>query len=388
MAQSPTPVRDDVVGILLDLVGIESVNPNFPGGQRGEVAVAQYVADYCAALGLPTQRQEVLPGRTNVLATLKVPGAARTLLLDSHMDTVSVDAMGPSGLRPEVRDGRITGRGSCDDKGPLAAMMAALASLTRNPAGLRCNVALLATVDEEYLMRGAAHFSRSGVSADGAVVGEPTRLEIVIAHKGFVRWTLHTIGRAAHSSHPDQGDNAIYQMAELIQALREAVEPRLQARSHPLVGSATWSIGKIQGGAAVNIVPERCTIEIDRRLLPNENGNEALAEFDEILDRIRREHPRIRLESEPPFGAVGGLDTPRDAPLVRAMEEACRDVLGGFQVTGVPYGTNASKFIEANIPSVVFGPGDIRQAHTADEYVEIDQLRAAARIYEATARHF
>lgn len=388
MAQSPTSIRDDVVGILLDLVRIESVNPNFPEGQRGEAVIAEYVADYCAALGLPVQRQEVLPGRTNVLAELRVPGAERTLLLDSHMDTVSLDAMGPAGLSPELRDGRVTGRGSCDDKASLAAMLAALAALARQPEGLRANVLLLASVDEEYLMRGAAHFAASGLAVDAAIVGEPTLLEIVIAHKGFVRWTLHTVGRAAHSSNPSQGNNAIYQMAELIQALRTEVEPRLSGRVHPLVGPATWSIGKINGGAAVNIVPERCTIEIDRRLLPGESSAAALAEFEEVLERIRQEHPALSVESEIPFGAVAGLDTPREAPIVRAMERACLEVLGEFKIAGVPYGTNASKFVEAGIPSVVFGPGDIRQAHTADEYVAVDQLRAAARIYEAAIRSF
>lgn len=388
MAQSPGSPRDDVVDLLLDLVRIESVNPNFPEGQRGEAAMADYVANYCAGLGLSVRRQEVLPGRSNVLAELRIPGAQRTILLDSHMDTVSLDAMGSAGLSPELRDGRVTGRGSCDDKGPLAAMLAALRSLVHQPEGLRANVLLLASVDEEYLMRGAAYFAASGIAVDAAIVGEPTLLDIVIAHKGFVRWTLHTVGRAAHSSNPSQGDNAIYQMAELIQAIRTQLELRLAERVHSLVGPATWSVGTIAGGAAVNIVPERCTIEIDRRLLPGESSAAALAEFEEVLGRIRQDHPSIKVESEIPFGAVAGLDTPRDAPIVRAMERACREVLGEFKIAGVPYGTNASKFVEAGIPSVVFGPGDIRQAHTSDEYVAIDQLRAAARIYEAAIRQY
>lgn len=388
MTESPAPARDDVVEILRDLVRIESVNPSFPGGERGEAAVATYVAEYCSRLGLSVQRQEVLPGRSNVLAELRVRGAERGLLLDSHMDTVSLDAMGDRGLDPVIRDGRVTGRGSCDDKGPLAAMLVALGALARDPRGLRSNVYLLASVDEEYLMRGAAHFALSGTPVAAAIVGEPTGLEVVVAHKGFVRWTLHTVGRAAHSSNPQHGNNAIYQMAELIQALRGELEPRLMTRAHSLVGSATWSIGKIHGGAAVNIVPERCTIEIDRRLLPNESGAEALAEFDEILDRIRAQNPHLQVESEIPFGAVAGLDTPVEAPIVQAMIGASEEIRGEFTIAGVPYGTNASKFVEAGIPSVVFGPGDIRQAHTAEEYVEIHELRAAARMYEAAARRF
>jgi acetylornithine deacetylase len=387
MAQTRTPVRD-VAELLADLVAIESVNPYFPGAGPGEAAVGAYVADYCRGLGLAVQRPEVLPGRANVLAELTVPGATRTLLLDSHMDTVSLDQMGPAGLRPERRDGTITGRGSCDDKASLAAMLAAIARLARDPAGLRTNVLLLASVDEEYLMRGAQHFARSGRRVDGAIVGEPTLLAPVIAHKGFVRFTLSTVGRAAHSSHPDQGDNAIYQMAELIHLLRLAIEPRLSGRSHPLVGRPTWSVGKIQGGASVNIVPERCTVEIDRRLLPSETSAAALAELDEVLGQVRAARPDLRVERDAPFGDVAGLDTPEDAPVVRAVLAACERVLGPTRPSGVAYGTNASKFAEAGIPCVVFGPGDIRQAHTADEFVALDQLTAAADVYEAAARAF
>jgi acetylornithine deacetylase/succinyl-diaminopimelate desuccinylase-like protein len=386
MAQSPTAT--DVVALLSDLVAIESVNPYFPGAEHGEPAVAAYVADYCARLGLAVRQQEVLPGRSNVLAELRVSGAARTLLLDSHMDTVSLDQMGPRGLHPERRDGTLTGRGSCDDKASLAAMLAALGNLTRDPAGLRCNVLLLASVDEEYLMRGAQHFARSGVPVDAAIVGEPTRLDVVVAHKGFVRWQMRTQGTAAHSSAPEQGDNAIYQMAELIQLLRPRQEAILASRSHPLVGHATWSVGKISGGASVNIVPDACTVEVDRRLLPSEEPSAALAEFDTFLARLREEHPHLRVQRDEPFGVVAGLDTPPDAPVAVALAEACRSVRGEARLAGVPYGTNASKFAEVGIPCVVFGPGDIRQAHTADEYVAVDQLIAAAQIYEAAARKF
>src|SRR5207245_2736198 len=159
------------------------------------------------------------------------------------------DAMGSAGLRPERRNGTLTGRGSCDDKASLAAMLSALGQLARRPEGLRCNVLLLASVDEEYLMRGAQFFARSGERVDGAIVGEPTLLDVVIAHKGFVRWQLRTRGKAAHSANPWVGDNAIYQMAELLHHLRPGVEAVLAGRGHPLLGNPTWSVGKISGGA-------------------------------------------------------------------------------------------------------------------------------------------
>ncbi len=388
MVLTQVPVREEVTQLLADLVSIESVNPYFPGGDRGEVDVATYVTEYCSRIGLSVRHQPVLPGRANVLAELKVPGATRTLALDSHMDTVSLDQMGPAGLEPRIRDDTMTGRGSCDDKASLAAMMIAISRLASDPTGLRSNVLLLATADEEYLMRGAQTFAGSGIKVDGAIVGEPTGLEVVVAHKGFVRWKFHTVGRAAHSSNPQQGDNAIYQMAELLHELRPRLDAVLSNRTHPLVGPATWSVGKISGGSSVNIVPDRCTIEVDRRLLPGESGTSALAEIDEIVREILARRPNLRVERENPFGDVLGLDTPPTDPVVRALEQASQAIRGGSRIVGVPYGTNASKFAEAGIPCVVFGPGHIQQAHTADEFVSLDQVIAAAQIYEAAARTF
>lgn len=388
MEVAERPVQSEAIRLLTDLVAIDSVNPYFPGGDRGEADVAAYVADYCARLGLDVRQQPVLPGRSNVVAELKVPGASRTILLDSHMDTVSLDLMGPDGLRPGTRNGILTGRGSCDDKASLAAMLTALASLAREPAELRCNVVFLASVDEEYLMRGAEAFAHSGATIDGAIVGEPTRLEVVVAHKGFVRWHMHTEGKSAHSSNPALGDNAIYQMSELIPLLRESLEPRLAARTHPLVGPATWSVGKITGGSSVNIVPETCTVEIDRRLLPGETASAALAEVDAAVENVRRDRPHLKVRRDEPFGAVSGLDTPAHAAVVRAIETACGAIRGESRLIGVPYGTNASKFADVGISCVVFGPGDVSQAHTADEFVSIEQVIAAARIYERAVREF
>ena len=388
MTEYLTPSRDEVVRLLSEMVAIESVNPQFPGGERGEVAMGDFLADRCRRLGLEVQRQPVLPGRSNVLAELNIPGAQRTLLFDSHLDTVSLDQMGQAGLQPRVRGDALTGRGSCDTKASLAAMLLAMERLVANPTGLRCNVLLLGTVDEEYLMRGAQAFAHSGIRVDGAIVGEPTELEVVVAHKGFVRWCIHTVGRAAHSSNPDVGKNAIYQMADLITTLRADYEPLLSQHQHPLVGPATWSIGQISGGAAVNIVPERCSIDIDRRLLPGETSESALAEFDSVVATAQRRHPGLVVERDVPFGDVLGIDTPASAPAVQALFIATKAVRGIARLVGVPYGTNASKFVETGIECVVFGPGDVHQAHTADEFVAIDQVVTAAQIYEAAARAF
>ncbi|MBI3974262.1 MAG: M20 family metallopeptidase [Chloroflexi bacterium] len=388
-------VADDVpeaqlVRLLSDLVAIESVNPAYPSGERGEGAMAAFVEDYCRRLGLDVSRQPVLPGRDNVLAALRVPGARRTLLFEVHMDTVGLDGLGGEGLQAAVRDGRLYGRGACDAKGALASMLAARELLLARRNELGVNVLLLASVDEEYQYRGILRFIDSipgDPSVDAAVVGEPTELRVVVAHKGCVRTRITTVGRAAHSSRPEEGINAIEHMAGVVAALREH-RRTIAERRHPLVGNPTLSIGRIWGGTAVNIVPDRCTIEIDRRTIPGENAAGALAEIDAVLAGLRRKDGSIIVKREEPFVADWALDTPVDTAVVRAAATACRDtgVPGG--PVGVAYGSDASKlWALRGIPSIVLGPGSIAQAHTDDEYVPVAHLSLAVQVYARTAMH-
>ncbi|MCC6629178.1 MAG: M20 family metallopeptidase [Chloroflexi bacterium] len=378
-------VNDDaLIRLLADLITIDSVNPAYPGGV-GEAAVADYVEAFGRRLGLVVERQPVLPGRDNVLLSLTVPNARGTLLFEAHMDTVSHDGMGEQALRPAVRDGRLYGRGACDTKGSLAAMLAAMARLAARQAELAVNVQLLAAVDEEYQYRGIAHFCTADPPVTAAIVGEPTELQPVIAHKGCVRWRMTTHGRAAHSSRPEEGDNAIVHMTAVIQAL-QALGSALAARRHSLVGSPTLSIGRIWGGTGVNIVPDRCTIEIDRRTIPGEDPAGALAEIDDCLAALQATQPGLRLEREAPFIVDWALATPPDAAIVAAVIAAARTLGTPATPIGVAYGTDASKlWALAGVPSIVLGPGSIAQAHTADEYVPLADLTTATALYTQAA---
>ena len=383
-----------LTALLSELVAIESVNPAYPGGERGEGAVAGFVADYCRGLGLDVWRQAVLPGRENVLARLECPGATRTLLLEAHTDTVSLDASGPNGgggTTPRVLDGRLYGRGACDTKGALAAMLAALGVLRDRRADLNVHVLLLAAVDEEYRFRGVLRFVEAlreqtgDAPLAGAIVGEPTALRLVVAHKGCLRTRIHTLGRAAHSSRPETGINAIDAMAGVLAALG-VYRDSLAARHHPLTGSPTLSVGRIWGGTAVNIVPDRCTVEVDRRLIPGEDAAGALAELDAVLAGLQREQPALAFEREEPFVADWSLDTPPEAAIVAAAAAACAAAGLDGTPAGVTYGSDASKlWALARVPSIVFGPGDIAQAHTADEFVPLEELPRAAAVYAGAA---
>lgn len=376
----------ELTGLLKALVAIPSVNPDLVPGAAGEAAIGEYVADYCRALGLEVSRQEVAPGRANVLARLRAPGATRTLLFDSHLDTQALDAMGDRALSGDVVDGRLYGRGACDDKASLAAMLYMLRLLVARRERLNADVLFLGSIGEEHLMNGIKTFQASGVKVDAAIVGEPTDLKVVIAHKGFLRFTLTTHGNAAHTANPEQGDNAVYQMAEVVRFVRDVLANRWAERSHPLLGSPTVTIGRIWGGVAVNVVPDTCVVEVDRRTLPTENPESILADVDAALAELRQAHPEVKVTREQPFAVDHGLDTPPDAQVVRAAADACQAVLGRAEVVGVRYGTNASTLSGVGkVPTIVLGPGSILQAHTADEYVPLDEVAAAARIYARIA---
>ncbi len=373
------------VELLRELVAIDSVNPAYPGGSS-EAGVAERVEHECRAIGLDVVRQPVAPGRDTVLAPLSVPGATETLLFEAHMDTVALAPMGEDGLRPVIRDGRLYGRGACDTKGSLASMLAACERLVTRRSEPRVNVSLLAAVDEEHAFTGVLAFVNSDRPATAAVVGEPTDLRVVIAHKGVVRGKIIVVGKAAHSSEPHLGISAIDGMADVLVALR-SLRGRLALRAHPLVGSPAFTVGLIEGGTGVNIVPARCVITYDRRILPGERPEAVLAELDALLDEVRVRRPEVTITLAPPDLVDDALETDAADPLVRAASTMCEAVgLDGTPV-GVPYGTDASKLRNRRgIPSIVFGPGSIAQAHGADEYVPLDHLDAAVAVYEGTAR--
>jgi acetylornithine deacetylase len=197
----------------------------------------------------------------------------------------------------------------------------------------------------------------------------------------MVRWRIIVTGKAAHSSKPKEGINAIVKMAQVIARLEEQMQPRLSRTSHPLVGPATLSIGKIEGGIQINIVPDRCTIELDRRLIPGEEAQSVLASFEELLAETRREDPQLQVSMEDPFLVDYPLETEEREEVVEVAKQAISEVLGKAKVKGVPYGTDGSKTARAGIPTIVLGPGSIDQAHTAAEFVEIEQVVKAAEIY-------
>lgn len=371
----------EVAKLLQDLVRLPSVNPmgrNLPAEITLEHRVTAYLEGFFRNLGVPWERQTVAPGRDNIFARCDTPGARRTLMLEAHQDTVPIDNMIVEPFGGKIENGRLYGRGACDIKGGMACMLSAFARVVKERPRGAANVIMACSVDEEHTFQGVKELAARGPKADFAVIAEPTQLNIVHAHKGVVRWNVTTTGRSCHSSSPERGVNAVYRMGRLLQAVERYAEHLRGTRVDPLLGPATLSVGMIAGGTSVNTVPDRCRIEIDRRVVTGENPDNAP---DELMAYLKEKgNLDFPVECERPWMSKGALSPKLSAELTKLLGRAIDSVVGKHEVQVVPYGTDASTLADAGIPSVVFGPGDIACAHTKDEWVPLDEVEKAGEI--------
>ncbi len=373
--------------LLRDLVALPSVNPMgrpLTGPDIYEHRVTAYLEEFFRGLGVPFERQAVAPLRDNIVAVCDLAGSGPTLIFEAHQDTVPTDQMTIAPFGAVIEDGRLYGRGACDIKGGMASMLAAFARIVREkPASGARRVVMACSVDEEFTFLGVQRLAKTDFRGGRggpvfAVVAEPTQLQIVNTHKGAVRWLLTTTGKACHSSTPEKGVNAIYHMSRLLPVVERYAAEVQASRTHPLLGTPTLSVGLISGGTSVNTVPDRCTIEIDRRLLPGEVPAEAHRHF---IARVRESaEAGMAFECPEPYLAAPALSPDGSAELVARLGAAIDEVIGSHRVLAVPYGTDAAPLADAGVPSVVFGPGDIARAHTRDEWVPLDEVEQAGEI--------
>jgi acetylornithine deacetylase len=406
----------DPVELLQQLIQLPSVNPmgrEVSGPPFGEQRLTDFLQDQCVRLGLPWLRQRVHFGRDNLLALVRghpAPNAGGELLLwEVHQDTVPVEGMTIDPFGGEVRDGCVYGRGACDVKGGMAAMLAAVSRVVAEKTATNTpSIVLAFTVNEECGYTGVRALPElwnhraptteivggPATSRDifpapphAAIVVEPTRFQVVVAHQGIVRWRCRTIGRAAHTSRPEFGINAIYGMAQIVQAI-ERFHADLQqgARRHPLCGAPCACVGVMHGGVGVNTVPECAMIEIERRLGPRERPADAYRELIEYL-AAHADLGRCRVEHGTPFLESCGLDDGLNRGLGKSLLQLVRDNHVPCELVGVPYGTDAPAIASEGVPTVVFGPGSIDQAHTSDEFIRIAELQVGAEILYQIARH-
>lgn len=375
-----------LVEIASELIKIPSVNPKDAadcqrfGIPPGEGPLAEWMAERLRRSGAEVKLQEVERGRPNLIACLPGRGKGRTLAFNAHLDTVGAYEMGEKAFLPRVERGKLFGRGAADVKAALACFMGVFEALNRSGIQMEGDLFLTAVVGEEGPPSGTLHLIENGFRADGAIVGEPSQVRIFHGQRGgqFVR--LNTHGQTAHGAMPHAGVNAIEQMARWIMSFPEMP---LFTKEIPPYGRATYSTGIIGGGVRTNIVPHSCECTVDVRMPPGVTPEEVLAHFERQRNELGI---KGQVESEEE-GHPAYLTSIHD-PLTQAARRAANDIELDSEPGLAPYWSDMAYFIRAGIPTLIIGPGSILQAHSAEEYVELDQLLAAACLYAACALVF
>ncbi len=376
--------RADPVDILKDLISIPSVNPEDGDDPDvvGEGRMLSYLSKFLGDRGFRLEQRGAIPDRRNLIARFGSGHARTSLLIEAHMDTVSVRNMTRPPFEPEVSQGRMYGRGACDTKGPMAAALAAFTpECLERLDGAGVELIFVGAMGEEKGNQGADELVSGGLGADEALILEPTELAVVHAHKGALWLAVELEGKSGHGSDPEGAVSAIAAAASFIEWLRDDTQQAAEQEEDGLLGSPTVNVGKIEGGQALNIVPARCRIEIDRRSLPRES-------HDQIVARIRRHLDDLKAAGRILQGRVEILKDARpfrtasESPAVQRLLQACEEEGLAPRHLGSSWFSDAGPFSRTCGDVLVFGPGSIQQAHTADEYIDLENLRRGRHIIE------
>jgi len=375
---------DAALTLLNDLIAIDSVNPSLVPGARGEAEVARALVAALEAAGVAVHVQEAAPGRPNVVGVLEGRAPGRSLMFCGHIDTVGVEGMAQPFV-PVARDGRISGRGSQDMKSGVAAMVDAARVLQQTGGLAEGRLVVACVVDEEHASLGADALVTQW-RTDGAVVTEPTDLQIAVAHKGFEWVEIETHGVAAHGSRPRDGRDAIRMMGHVLTAL-DALDTRLQGGvSHRLLGTASLHASLISGGRELSSYPDRCQLQLERRTIPGEARGCAADEVTRILAELTAAHPHLRASSRELF-TRSPYEIADDHLLVRTMAQAAASAGVTTGLTGMSFWTDASVLGDAGIPSLLFGPTGAG-LHGLDEWVDARSVCQCRDALVALARQW
>ena len=374
----------DGVGLLRELVRVDSRNPSLVPGAPGEEPIARRLGSILKAWGFDVELLDAAAGRPNVVARVRGSGGGRSLMFNGHLDVVGVEGMTHAPFDATEMNGRIYGRGASDMKGGVAAMCAA-AARAKEGGALKGDLVVTGVVDEEWKSIGTAALLTAGIRADAAIVTEPTRLAIMPAHKGFAWIEVTVHGRAAHGSRWDLGVDAIRHAGLILAELDRVDAEDLSRPAHPLLGRPSLHAGVIEGGLGLSTYPDQCVVRIERRTIPGETAAHALSEVEAAIERVRSRRTDVRanatlLFSQPPS------DVAPTAPIVSALREA----LGGeglpTPIAGMSAWTDAALLNEAGIPAICFGPGDMGLAHAAEEYIEANEIERATDVLASLAK--
>ncbi|MCC7146059.1 MAG: M20/M25/M40 family metallo-hydrolase [Phycisphaeraceae bacterium] len=382
MISTETPQSVDQ--LLQRMVQINSVNTESSGNPQAEAELGAYLEQVHRGWGFPTRRLSV-PGRAdNVLATLSVGSDKPWILFISHMDTVSVAGMTIDPVGGQIVGNRLLGRGATDTKGTGAAILWAMRQYAQGKDQPN-NIAMVHTVDEESGMLGVRtlvkdHWGKLGFKPRGVIVGEPTELKPIVAHNGVVRMRVTTRGVAAHSSTPSRGRNAISMMSFVIRAIEDEYIAKLSA-THPLTGKAVCSVTVIRGGSQINIIPDHCAIDMDRRLVPGESPTDAMAAVRAVLDGLAKRQPLVQAVELEAVTILPPLTPDSSQSFLPVVQSVLTAMNLPIQPVGGPYATEAGDLSHAGISALVIGPGEAGQAHTKDESANLAELHKGVELY-------
>ena len=377
--------REYVIQTMADLVGINSINPSLTPDGKGEAEAGAYVTDALNGLGMDVTTYKLEPNRVNVVGILRGTGNGKSLLLNAHMDTVGVDGMtDPFGAK--MRDGRLYGRGSQDMKGSLAAMMGVAKAFVDGGVKLAGDLLITAVADEEYASISMEDLVKN-VTADAAIVTEPTDMTLCRAHRGFIWYEVETIGRAAHGSRYAEGIDANMRMGRFLARLDKLEQELRQRPSHPLAGPPSLHASILRGGKEISMYAAQSHLTIERRTIPGETQDQATAELQAIIDQLAAEDETFKAAVKPTFRREP-FEISADTPISQALEQAMINRLGRKPThTGQTFWTDAALLAEAGIDTVLLGP--IGQGlHSAEEWVDVQSVIDLAAILADTAVNY
>ena len=372
----------EAVKIASDLIRI----PSYSHTENQEKGVAEYIYNLLKNENIPVELKEVLKGRFNVTAIIKGEGNGKSLMLSGHLDTVPpYDMENP--FAPVLKEGVIYGRGACDMKGPVSAMLLSLIALKRSGISLKGDVLFTGVIDEEEKGKGAEYIVKNGPFTDGAIIGEPTDMKIAVGHKGLEWIKVKVMGKKVHGGRMDEGINAIVMASKLIDKIYDEYVPKLKERHHEILGKPAINIGKISGGDQPSTVPGECILEIDRRWIPSESREQVYEELNQIIEELKAEvkgfyaeiydmFENDKLLSHKPFY------TDKDDPLVKASKKALSLSERETDETVFPAWSDAGTIAAyTKTKCIVMGPGDLALAHGKEESIPIKEIVDAAGIY-------
>jgi acetylornithine deacetylase len=369
-----------MVDDLQTMIAIPSMNPFQQATRKDyrEREIAEFYCDRMSDLGLEVGKRDVAPGRPNVWGILKGKGSGPSLMLAGHLDTVGNEDY-PDAFKPRVENNRVHGRGACDMKDALASYLEVARLLREADLALAGDLILAGIADEEDQMIGSRDLGKNGPWADYGIIGEPSAMTVCSAHKGQVGYRVRSLGKAVHSSRPEDGVNAIEGIMHIVEALKACQQQLMERAPHRLCGHGRCCPAVIHGGTIVSTVPDSCELEIDRRTLPGETREDVYRELQELIAAVRNAQPQFEFEIDGPTIEVQPLDVPVENKIVDSVLSAYRSVTGNPARPSAFFG--GSDAPQLGFPALIFGAGTLQQAHSVDEYVDIDEMVTATKIY-------